>query len=227
MRIMPNDSVRLTMESKLMQRLYRVGRKIFPAISLNHYDLTISSQKKFIWFRVPKAGSRTILYHLRKNDVLFDVDEGFALRYPVNSFDGYFKFAFVRNPWCRLVSCWHNKVIKYNYFQFDDFDHRRMKAFENFVYYVLNIDNIEKCDAHLRSQSALIDLNAIDYIGRMEKFEDDACYIFQRLGLPRKEIFSKNVSNERKSYQEYYSDHLAEKVVQIYQKDIQIFGYQF
>lgn len=101
-----------------------------------------------------------------------------------------------------------------------------MRIFENFVEYVSNL-NIEKCDRHLRLQSSLIDLNNIDYLGRMETFDSDTNYIFRKLGLTEKEVEPKNVSLNKKPYQEYYNKNLAKKVSQIYQKDIQIFGYQF
>jgi hypothetical protein len=153
------------------------------------------------------------------------VDQGSWLHYPVNSFDGYFKFAFVRNPWDRLVSCWRDKVIDRNYFDFDDSEHEKMKAFENFVDYVSDL-TIDDCDRHLRSQSVLIDLNMIDYLGRMETFGEDANDIFRRLGLPEKDILQKNRSSSEQDYQEYYNKYLIEKVAQIYQRDIQIFGYQ-
>ena len=87
--------------------------------------------------------------------------------------------------------------------------------------------DIDKCDRHLRSQSAMIDLNMVDYLGRMETFDIDANYIFQKLGLPEKQIARKNETSDKKSYETYYDEHLAKKVAQIYQKDIQIFGYQF
>ncbi len=194
--------------------------------SIGSYNITISHEHKFMWYRVAKVGTRTILNHLKESDVGLDVEHASWLHYPVNSFGSYFKFAFIRNPWDRLSSCWRDKVIKNNMFRFDYSEHERMKIFENFVDFVSGL-NIDKCNRHLRSQSALIDLNMVDCLGRMETFDDNAKYIFRRLGLPEKEIVRKNVTSNKKAYQEYYSDHLAEKVAQIYRKDIQIFGYQF
>ncbi len=197
---------------------------MIPSICI--YNITISHEHKFLWYRVAKVGTRTILNHLKESNVYLDVEHANWIHYPVNSFDDYFKFALVRNPWDRLVSCWNDKIIKNNYFKFDVSEHNRMKKFENFVSFVSDL-NIDKCDRHLRSQSSLIDLNNIDYLGRMETFDVNANYIFQRLGLPDKKIHRKNATSTKKPYQEYYSESLAEKVSQIYQKDIQIFGYQF
>ncbi|MCK5383831.1 MAG: sulfotransferase family 2 domain-containing protein, partial [Gammaproteobacteria bacterium] len=101
-----------------------------------------------------------------------------------------------------------------------------MRNFENFVGYVGGI-NVDTCNRHLRSQNSVIDLNNIDYLGRMETFGDDLQHIFQRLELDTTAIKSRNVTSDRKPYQEYYTSELAEQVARIYRKDVQIFGYRF
>lgn len=226
MRTLPSNPNRLNRKGEAMQGLYRAIRKISFIPSAGRYNITICHQRKFIWFRVAKVGTRTILNHLKDNNIPLDVEHASWLHYPVNSFDNYFKFAFVRNPWDRLASCWYDKVINHNFFNFDDSELRKMKIFANFVDYVSDL-NIDNCDRHIRSQSMLIDLNRVDYLGRIESFVADANYVLQRLGLPEKTIISKNVTLDKKPYQEYYNEHLAEKVAQIYRRDIQIFGYHF
>jgi len=226
MRTLEGKPNQLDNKSKRIQNFYKVICK-FPFIpSSGQYNITISHERKFIWFRVAKVGTRTILNHLKKCNVNLDVEHASFLHYPVKSFDDYFKFGFIRNPWSRLVSCWQDKVVNSNLYNFDDSMLGKMQDFENFVEYVSNL-NIENCDRHLRLQSTLIDLNNIDYIGRMESFDDDANYIFRKLGLSKKEVRPKNVTSNKKPYQEYYSKDLAKEVAQIYRKDIQIFGYQF
>lgn len=194
--------------------------------SAGRYNLTISHQQKFIWFRVAKVGTRTILNHFKQCEISLDVEHASWLHYPNNLYDSYYKFAFVRNPWDRLVSCWRNKVINENYFKFNNSDLEKMKSFENFVNHVSSL-NIYKCDRHLRSQSKLIDINMIDYLGRLETFEDDLNQIFDRIGLPNKKIVQKNATSRTTNYKKYYSEELVEKVAKIYSRDIQIFGYQF
>ena len=226
MRTKPGKPDRLYKTSKLEQKLYKVVHKIPLMPSAGRYNLTLCHEKKFIWFRVAKVGSRTILNHLLDNGVHLDVEHGRKLRYPVNHFHDYFKFAFVRNPWDRLVSCWNNKVIDNNQIRFNAAELEKMRTFENFVGYVDSID-VDTCNRHLRSQNSVIDLNNIDYLGRMETFADDLQYIFQRLELDTTAIKSRNVTSDRKPYQQYYSSELAEQVARIYRKDVQIFGYRF
>ena len=143
----------------------------------------------------------------------------------VSSYD-YFKFAFVRNPWDRVVSCWYDKVFKENHFKFNDVELKRMRQFKYFIDYVSSLA-IESCNAHLRLQCTLIDLNAIDYLGRFETFADDLCYVLDRIEIPSGRLLHKNKSYRKKNYREYYNSTRGEKISQIYQKDIDIFGYKF
>ncbi|MGD9799699.1 MAG: sulfotransferase family 2 domain-containing protein, partial [Parvularculaceae bacterium] len=73
--------------------------------SQRRYNLTISSERKFIWFRVAIVGTRTILHALKNANAPLDAREESHLYLFPNLQRDYFKFAFVRNPWDRLVSC--------------------------------------------------------------------------------------------------------------------------
>ncbi|WGL16526.1 sulfotransferase family 2 domain-containing protein [Microbulbifer bruguierae] len=229
MRTVPGKPGRLDVRSISMQLLYRGVAKMPLIPTSSRYNITLSHSKKFIWYRVAKVGTRTILNHLKDSGVPLDVEHASWLHYPVKSFGDYFKFAFVRNPWDRVVSCWRNKVVNIgnkNFFLLPDSEAEKLQTFEGFVDFLSRID-IENCDRHIRSQSALIDLNSVDYIGRMESFYDDASYVFKKLGLPEKEMVRRNVTSTETSYHKYYSDDLADKVATIYRKDIQVFGYEF
>lgn len=231
MRTISEDPHRLDRASRIVQKVYRTIH-VFPFLpSARQYNLTISSEKKFVWFRVAKVGTRTLLNHFKECRIELDVEHANSVYYSPNLYRDHFKFAFVRNPWERLLSCWKDKVMRQNYFRFSSNELNRMKSFSNFVEYVETLD-IDTCEKHIRSQSALIDLNVIDYLGRIERFDEDTGLIFDKLKLPQKEIISRNVFINQKKHKDSqlrnpYDQNLIERVGEIYKKDIQIFGYTF
>ncbi len=217
----------LTFESKLYQQRAKkmVQERSYP--SLHQYCVTICEEKQFMWFRVAKVATRTIYEMLKQSGVHLDADHPYHCYYAKNVYKDYFKFSFVRNPYDRLVSCYKNKVLEYNYFKLSDEVWEEMKQdFGKFVDFV-DKQNIENCDVHLRLQARLIDLNEMDFIGRMENFDNDIRYVFDKLAIPYKEIMRKNVSKDKTSYREFYNEELKQKVAEIYAKDLNIFCYDF
>lgn len=209
-----------------MQRIFDSAHKLPLIPSSDRYNITISHQKRFLWFRVAKVGTTTIFHQLQESGVDLDVERASNVYYSKKIFKDYFKFAFVRNPWERLVSCWQDKVVKKNMYRFEPAELIKMRDFRNFVDFVEQLD-IEKCDRHICLQSALIDLSEIDYLGRMEAFEKDLIEIFGILDVPLEDVKKKNKSSYENPFRELYTQELIERVAAIYRKDIQIFGYHF
>lgn len=222
----PGQQYELDKMSTICQHFMKIYNFVQLIPSQRSYNLTISKMRRFVWFRVAKVGTRTIYNHLKESKLTLDVDHPYNVSYIPRLYKKYFKFAFVRNPWDRIVSSWHNKVLKGNHFKFDDTELKRMSQFENFIDYVSGLD-IENCNNHLRSQCALIDLNEIDFLGRFENFEHDLRYVLERIGIQSYRLMHRNKSHRKKDYREYYNNEMKEKVYKIYQKDIGILGYQF
>ena len=146
-------------------------------------------------------------------------------------FDRYFKFSFVRNPWDRLYSA-------YNYLKnggWDDKDKAWAEkhwagigSFEQFVVEWLTRERLYS-HLHLLPQSYfLFDAKGnilIDYLGYFETINDDFQIIANRVN-PGAELSHTNAS-ERGSYKKAYSDKTKRKVAELYQEDIQNFGYGF
>lgn len=194
--------------------------------SFKKYNLTICHQKKFLWFRVAKVGTRTIFNIFEQANIELDAEHAMLCHYPASLYKEYFNFAFVRNPWDRLVSCWQNKVVDSNSFNFSNPTLREMQTFSNFVDFVGTLD-LDKCNHHIRLQSNLIDLNNVDFVGRFENFEADISSVIEILGLGAIQINHQNKSRRISNHKQYYDANLKRKVAQIYRKDIHIFGYEF
>ncbi len=214
------------LRSRAAVSVHRIAARIADETPSACYNITASDELKFVWFRVAKVGTRTTYNRLVENGAKLSVNHAYGHPYNADDFADYFKFAFVRNPWDRLVSCWLNKVIRKNAFEFSDSHHEKMKDFAAFVAWVEG-QNLSEGDIHIRAQSSLIDLNDCDFFGRMENFENDLAYVFSKLGLPTHNRSVRNQSGQRKPYQEYYTPELVDQVGEIYSKDIRLFGYKF
>lgn len=206
---------------------------LFPIVSIatgvpsfRKYNLTLSHEYHFIWFRVAKNGSRTILNSLYKNGIKLDLGEEFKIRYPVHTYKNYYKFAVARNPWDRLVSCWHGKILRKNAWDYPESLYDKLKNFSAFVDHVAD-HNLEECDAHIALQTSLIDLNELNYLIRMESFEKDVARVFRDLGINQFKLENRNRTKNRKHYTHYYTNESRKKVEQIYEKDIRILGYNY
>jgi Sulfotransferase family len=220
-------SPELTLPSVIYQKASSALVRFVPYFpSDRRYNITICNEKKFVWFRVSKVGTRTIFNVFDQADIKLDAEHAMSCHYPASLYRGHFKFAFVRNPWDRLVSCWRNKVVDSNYFHFTDAKLPQTPEFGTFVDFVADL-NIETCDHHLRLQSQLIDLNEIDYLGRFESFEEDLLEVVQTIGLGPVNIEKHNVSRSERGYRQYYDEGLKAKVAKVYRKDIKLFAYEF
>ncbi len=166
---------------------------------------------KCIFIHIPKTAGVSVSVSL--------LGEGIgnipALYYKVlfgkEDFNNYFKFAFVRNPFARLISAYEflqsggggpydEKIVSII---------KPYKCFENFVMQYLNQITI-KTNRYFRPQHYFVcNLNKetmINYVGRFEELEKDYEFIRTKIGTgePLKKM---NVTKSKKfSLEEYYSN---------------------
>ena len=179
------------------------------------YIIDKSADQQYVWFRVPKVGTSTIDNVLKKNTKRERLPNGVYR----SIWDTYFRFAFVRNPWDRLVSTFIQKK-KINYGVYG--------SFSSFSEFILSLpkQKLWRCDKHHRRQTDLFPLKSIDFIGRFENFEQDFNIVCDKIGIPHQELPHKN-KTKHKHYTEYYDDETKQIVAEKYAKDIEYFGYEF
>jgi len=198
----------------------------------------ISHRYRFIYFEVPKTGTRSLLNLLTEHAQIDQMGKrlGF-LEYP-----DYRRLSFVRNPWDRLLSCYLNKIKKDESFEDEHFANGVMNEFQKFnafyagmpfgefVHAVAEIPD-EIADGHFASQHRRLVMNdeiVIDHLARFENFREETNKFFQAVGLdvclPLPHL---NKSEKRKPYTEYYTDETVRVVEERFEEDIRLFGYQF
>ena len=195
------------------------------------YSMTIGKAPKFIWFRVAKVGTRTTLSTLDKSGASYHLRKGFEFTYDAKASKAYYKFAFVRNPWDRIVSCWYDKIVrgrkKYSGKMKIPAFESATGEFEEFVS-VLETSDLETCNIHFRLQTHLIPIDDINFLGRFEKFETDLKKVLDHLGTPiEAPLERKGLHARKRPYQDYYTDDLRNRIAALYQSDIDAFGYDF
>jgi hypothetical protein len=151
-----------------------------------------------------------------------------------NEYHRYFKFAFVRNPWDRLVSCYMSKLViagpGFNMRPYGDVTLRRDMTFKEFAEAVCRIRD-EESDPHFRSQHIVICDDGpgkgilADFVGRFENLEEDFGIVAKRLGLESNlpETVSSTDLKGLRPYRDFYDGRLAEIVGECYRDDAKVF----
>ena len=216
---------------------------------MNNYCI-ISHQYEFIYVPIAKAACTTILcriaeiihkkdikellssshrdVHARRKEIFFTQNSEISYNTAdaFKKYNNYFKFAFVRNPYDRVHSCYvdklsldtygfdNNLITKYNQL-------KRGMAFSNFLKIISKM-SIDEMDEHFRPQHSFFPLNEADFVGRIETLEKDWNKIAHDIihidtgPLP---VFNKT---QEIDYYEIESENLA---LQIYEKDFDLFNY--
>ena len=145
--------------------------------------------------------------------------------------DMYFKFMFVRNPWDRVVSCWSDR--RYDKGKKEGSE-ESMFTFDQYIDHIVHLVN-KKYDGdmilfgnpHVRSQTGMIYDIKLDFVGKLENFDDDWRVVCEHMNVqPFKNNLHQNKS-ERKPYREYYTSRTQQIVAELYAEDIERYDYQF
>jgi hypothetical protein len=187
-------------------------------------------------------GSRGLRVHKLFDDSGYQIGKQQFTGELESKYRDYFKFAFVRNPWDRLVSCYSQKLLDVRKDSMGQKSNLSPSIrgielyygmpFNEFVQAVHVIPD-EKANIHFRSQCATVcDEDGgimADFVGRFETLGEDFSYVAQRIGVPEIQLPHLLRSKNRggRSYSEFYDDRLAELVHDRYAEDVERFDYSF
>ncbi len=208
--------------------------------------MIVSHRHRFIFTAVPKTGTHAVRQALREHLDGEDIEQVglfVSKRFPWQdlaavrhghlalrqvrpylgdeAFAGYFKFAFVRNPFDRFVS--------YCAFMMrggDDFQQRPRDVMRHLLF-------DRPPEQHILFQpqaSLLVDDDGrtllTDRVGRVEDMQGSYDAICAAIGIPSRPLDRVNDS-QRGDYRQYYDQALIDGVAARYAQDLDLFGYSF
>jgi len=205
--------------------------------------MLISQRPRFLFVHIQKTGGTSLEKVLRaacpqvqqigcRHDYASTACKILGPDYP-----DYFKFAFVRNPWDRLVS-WYSMIVQYSQGKprkklngLWQYVLDTASSFEEFILYCTEaVDDEGGRKSFVFDQSTYITDNGgsiiVDFIGRYENFARDARYVLDRLGAPADDVPQVNRS-VHDGYRQYYTERTRQLVAERYHRDIERFGYRF
>lgn len=185
----------------------------------------------FIFVHIPRTAGTSLAKALIGHDRIGHFPIEIYQRVATPSIEQYFKFAFVRNPWDRLVSAfyylmqggkgprdtrWRDQYLPNSI------------SFEEFVMKWLTEDSMYS-GIHFVPQQDFIYTNGILAVNQVYRFEDlegSFCDLATQLGMrvfPAKANFSQRDSDFRR----YFTRKMVDRVSRLYEADIRRFGYIF
>lgn len=176
------------------------------------YLYQVNEQNKFIYFIVPKCATRSMFNIFEFQPVKF--------RSIIHNYQSYYSWAFVRNPFDRLLSAYIDKIV--NKTKGGLYPYRHCNSFTEFIYEIRNLD-LNSCDRHIRLQSTLFP-NDINFVGKLENYENDLNNLLNKFNMQNANVHINKTNHT--SYIDYYTNETMKIVGDMYYKDFKKLGYE-
>ena len=197
--------------------------------------MIISDSHKFVFHHVPKTGGSSITaaiapYCRNYEGVVPREDtpkwqmafhQPHWMHHPISGYEagdipeGYYSFAFVRNPFSAVVSAWVPTKFKH----FDEFvEHEIFTGVEIVGRYT-----------QLGWLADEVGNLLVDFVGRFENLVEDFYKVVGIIGVPLMLFPKRNITKDKvhDSYREYYSPVSRRLIERKYKKDLEFFEYEF
>lgn len=217
--------------------------------------MLISHSHRFIFFHVAKTAGMSIRTALQahcqepdyfkikrppqmkagKPNPFYDVWEALLLHATAqdaqkqlsgDTFDQYYKFAFVRNPWDWQVSMYHFILSEPTHIKYQLV--KELGGFDAYLDWVVKTDRPYPKGATRLQSTALTDGDGkllVDFVGRYESLAQDFAQLCDRLQIDAK-LPHVNRSAHR-DYRGYYNAKSRQLVAEYFRADIELFHYDF
>ena len=136
-------------------------------------------------------------------------------------YSSYYKFSFVRNPWARAYS-WYANVMRDKAHQ-DALGVTEKTPLNEFLQRYAGKGMLRPQLYWLKDFSGSVPL---DFIGKFESLAEDFQKACDEMGIPHIELPHK-VQGSGKSYHDHYDEDSVALIAEVYQEEIERFGYTF
>jgi chondroitin 4-sulfotransferase 11 len=243
-----------------IMKIYKILRFILRKLRNNHFTENNILIEKYnaIYFPIQKVACSSIkskmrellnididnklntTHHNKEDKEAHNIPFPYIKRKDIWKYKDYIKFAFVRNPYDRLVSCYKNRIkdkpinnkpfVNWVYENFlHTWNFYYWMSFKDFVYEISNI-NEDDSESHFKSQyTFLINKNwklIPDFIWKFENLEHDFEKICKLIWVKWMKL-PHLMKSKHKNYREYYDDETKKLVSERYKKDLKLFDYEF
>lgn len=185
-----------------------IERKLNQAFQTTNYLTHISHKKKYMYVETPKVACTGVKHVLQcaevgsiiSRDAMGDVhnralspllspSSNIPKFYEIFQSNEYFKFAFVRNPIARALSCWLDKIVQNQYERHRLMPKLGLKQTEEVSFLkfleIIADQNDNEHDIHWATQTFLLrpNIHRYSFIGRFENFNIDFEKVCKHLGM--------------------------------------------
>ena len=203
-----------------------------------------------VFIHISKTGGQSITASMKDLPELKLQDDSHRhiLHYEKHLREDYFSFAFVRNPWDRMVSRFFYRQKKaqsarpHSKPRFQKHCNKDA-SFEDFMLnpdpYKIKPKFTDKWLAKLADDTDFLWDNCldwitddsgeimVDFIGRFENLEEDFLAVQKLVGFSTKLPHLNKCSNDQKKYWEFYTAEARDMIAEKFSRDIAAFGYKF
>jgi hypothetical protein len=216
-------------------------------INENKYKNVLVEAFQLIYFELPKNACTSMKTQLaevlqlpKRPDFPRYIHRDTQYKFPsatqekvLTDYKDYLRFAIIRNPWERLVSCYKDKIFykddDNSYFIKTNPKFSKEMPFDEFADVVASTPD-HLADFHFCSQLGLLtDFTGnflCNYLGELDNLNFHLEKIKSLTGISFETKTHLN-KTKKSSYEEYYTPELIEKVRQRYHWDIELFGFEF
>jgi hypothetical protein len=221
------------------------------------FNPVVSMRRRYVFFPISKCANSSIKYVLRNQDAIlcnikvtnihdrvhtplltpFQLGQDYYVRECL--YGDYFRFAFVRNPFSRLLSCYLDRIVgrkgtrpRRQLNRFLGTSAEDDISFQTFIEAICSQESRDMND-HWRDQYTTLQCGdiSLDFIGKVERLGADLAIISERVTEEGEDPLSADVNKSPQKtsagerVKQYYDEKVADFVRQRFEKDFTVYGY--